>query len=363
MKKLITLLALGIASMGAARAQQYDSLKNFLGESPARYKGQVIYVKHSEDARANNGYRNFALKANFDLGANGRNVFRSVPSKMPMLYVSNYVRMAGKYFKVTDVVVNTEKDAARGGLTHFLELIDLQTNETCYMCYNAQNSDCMKDVIVAGHYEKMRSLCIGRTYIYTGKEGSSARPKGYGGLLDANGSGQRKDIKENTEWKCVDVAIEDGDQYQFIAILENPSLGRVYTLAKDLTNTADRNAKFKTWADIEGAEQKAREEAEAMRTANAARLQEAIAKFGEKTGTMLAKGELQEGMTREQCRWAFGAPFNIYSLSEGGDRIEHWDYTNGLNLYFRNDKLIRHTMGGSYKDDRKYQHNSADNIK
>ncbi len=346
---------------GAAFAQThpYDSLENFLGENVTRYIGQILFLKNNDAARGNNGYNGFAIKADFDLGPNGRNVFRSVQSKTPLQYVSNYGRMAGHYFRVEDVVTRPTKNFTRGGLTHYLEAVDVQTGDRCYIGYESQEPACFNNFVVVGFYDKLRSLCIGQMFTYTGKEPVAYRNKAYVGLQAMNGQGRRTDVKEGSEWKCVDIAIEEGNDYQVIGVLENPQYGQVYTMATDLLNTQAKNAKFQTKGDLKALADKAQQDAELKSAQNAARLAEATQKFGAENARLLANNEVKVGMTKEMCRWAFGGPFNVITVTENGENIEQWFYTNGRYLYFKGDVLIKHTEVAAYKDDQKYFHNDV----
>ncbi len=358
MKKMTATLAAALLCAVCAHAQaRYDSLRNFPGKDVQQLIGQVLYLKDNAAARGNNGYGIFAKTADFDLGPYGRNVFRGVKSAIPLETVSDYGRMARHYFKVTNVVTRPEKSFTKAAVSHYLELQDMANGEKCYAVYEVSTPKLFRDFVVMGYFEKMGRLYTGRTFVYTGKE-PSGNPAAYAGLQDMKGTGQRKDIEADTEWTCTDVAIQEGGDYQVIAVMENPVYGKVYTLVSDLQDTSDGNAKFKTYddlrADIGRAQQK---EADRIRR-NAARLQEATDQFGDAAAQMLVRGEVQKGMTKEMCRWALGDPASVATVTDhNGDKVEQWSYTSGRYLYFRNDKLERESKITPYKDDTKYLHN------
>ncbi len=352
MKKTI-LLFLSVAVAGKFAAAQnfhpYDSTDNFLGRNVVRYIGQVLYLTDNNAAKANRGYQGFAKAADFNLGANGRNVFKSVDSNVPMQYVSAYDQMAGHYFLVTDVIQNPSQTFAGNAISHFLSLVDVQTGEKCFTAYNEEKSADFSRFVVVGYYEKQRSKFIGRKFIFTGKEPVAYRASAYLGLQDMDGRGRRNDIKPGAEFVCTDVAIEQANDYQVIAILENPAYGKVYTLITDLQSTSAPNAKFTTTDDIEMQTALVRAEMAKIEVERNARLQEAVQRFGEENGTLLANDEVRNGMTQDMIRWAFGTPFQISSIAENGEMVERWNYTNGRDVYFKKGVVIRHVKVEGYK--------------
>lgn len=56
---------------------------------------------------------------------------------------------------------------------------------------------------------------------------------------------------------------------------------------------------------------------------------------------MIAKGEIEKGMTRDECRLALGAPAGITRESMSDRLVEVWSYDNGAYLIFADDLLER----------------------
>ena len=77
----------------------YDSTQNFLGKDVYKYQGQELYLNAKSESLRQYGYDNFVLDYTQDKFTNKSNVYKCCDG-----YNSKYDELAGKYFKVLEVI-------------------------------------------------------------------------------------------------------------------------------------------------------------------------------------------------------------------------------------------------------------------
>ncbi len=61
----------------------------------------------------------------------------------------------------------------------------------------------------------------------------------------------------------------------------------------------------------------------------------------EETWQLITRSEVKEGMTRDECRLALGAPNSLLRGAAYGEHVERWTYDNGVFLIFEDGILTR----------------------
>lgn len=59
---------------------------------------------------------------------------------------------------------------------------------------------------------------------------------------------------------------------------------------------------------------------------------------------LICRGKIKEGMTRDECRLALGAPDNVERDAAYNGIIERWTYNNGVFLFFTDGLLTRYRL-------------------
>ena len=93
--------------------------------------------------------------------------------------------------------------------------------------------------------------------------------------------------------------------------------------------------------DQEAARRKAQaeaEKAERERRAKMSKIERIMEKYNcdEDIATLISKGQVRRGMTDEQCRAAWGRPYDVNRTTSSWGVHEQWCYRSGNYLYFEN---------------------------
>ncbi len=232
--------------------------------------------------------------------------------------------------------------------------------------------------IVMGYYQKIKQQYVNRSFVVTAQNHGMKRV-----IKDISSRTPVELRKASTHvglfgepiiFKCVDVAIADIDnEYKIpylifedslkhhiaIRFVENPPLtcmlnkrdmesdsgpmGGSWTIddfedvikveQRALIKEQQRIAEQKKIEEQQIQERKLRQEKEAQHLA------ECIKKFGKHSGTLIAEGKVQLGMTKEQCEWAWGYPDDVNRTTGSFGTHEQWVYGGGYYLYFENGRL------------------------
>lgn len=151
MKKYLLFVFLVCATSIYAQSDitdKYDSLKNVLPKEYAkRYIGQKFYVPTNSECEKGFGYRNFKkdITGKIYMPISGSRIYTKCEA------------ITGKYFDVIDVVYDTR--AYIGDV--YLKLQDNITGRILFYDYKEYEFP----FIVCGHYDKMKQLYIGKTFL------------------------------------------------------------------------------------------------------------------------------------------------------------------------------------------------------
>jgi len=280
----------------AGKISDYDSTVNFLGSEVIKYKGQVLYLPEKPGNDREFGFTGFFVRAE----SNDTNVYR--PNDK---YYTSYGAVAGKYFKVLDIVPHP--DAAKGdiffGSKCFLKLQERDSSAIVYYEYNFMNEFSFPFFDI-GFVEKQKKMNMGNYFVYPDTVLKSLAEK-----TDPV-TGKPVSFRTGDTWKCVDVVIPVSS-HSLSLVVQNtlgekttiPQGCRNYTLVQELT--------YKK-------------------------------KYGIPTFNRLLRGDLYPGMTKEMVKLSVGEPYQVNGkLTHGTDRKkEEWLYYTGKTLMFDNDVLI-----------------------
>lgn len=187
----------------------YDSTRNFLGSNVALYAGQDLYLSGKPVSERRYGYTGLVLDYKNENIIDKSNIY-----KCNSLFNSTYDDVAGKYFKVLDVVKHSkfQQDPSHYGSKYFLKLQEKETNDIIYSFYDTV-PDFTFDFVVVGFFEKQKKLLYGKEYIFSDIFLSAYK--------DIN-TATKIAIKTGQKWKCVDFTIEEST-FQPAAIFQNES--------------------------------------------------------------------------------------------------------------------------------------------
>jgi hypothetical protein len=291
----------------------YDSMINDLGQNLYQYIGQEFYLNQRPESFRKYGYSNFLVdyeKSPYEKG----NVYKSVDG-----FNSKYESIAGKYFKVIDVIKPEIQKSQFGSIEYFLKLEEKSSKDIAFYKYLLRNTEPIEidwaanlgkgipifPFIVTGYFEKHKNINVGQEYFFSDKT--------INGLLDIS-TGKQIIVKTGEKWTCVDLTI-DGKDFVLSIVAKNQngekilipyssvrgkwSVGRTYTIS-----------------------QKAKYESQ----------------FGAEKFNKILKGDVVIGMTKEMCKLSWGEPKSINETTTAGKNSEQWVYEQNY-LYFDNGTL------------------------
>ena len=299
-------------------SQTYDGTKNFLGKDAYQYVGQELYLKPLSVGLQETGYKDFVkdyTKPQHGLGLLGlgllgrstSNVYNCCSDKGDN---SNYKKMAGRYFKVLEVIPHpkAKESISQYGSTYFFKLQAKDNSDILFYQYDAQFESAFPFIVV-GFFEKQKRDLVGKEYVIRGKNWwSGDKP-----LTDIN-TGQSVELSAGSIWKGVDFVIEERFE-EPVLILQNNKGKQVFIMHQILTDTSF-NWIFK------------KEDADRYR-----------AMYGDENWDLILRSKVKQGMTMEMCRLSWGKPQYINKTAASIGTREEWVYSTGNYLYFNGDKL------------------------
>lgn len=282
----------------------YDSIENFLALYPNKYIGQEFYLKGKSESLRQYGYEGFTLDYNKSTLDNKKNVYKSFDG-----YNSKYADLAGKYFKVLEVIKHPK--AATGDSTDeylygdkwFIKLQEKVSGDIVYFEYKG-GSKYFFPFIVVGFFEKQKKVLFGQEFVLTDRILKVSSGSG----LDII-TGKPLTITTGEKWKCTDFTIEE--KYFNLALVIVNSIGEKAAVSYDAIFD---ERKF----------------AYTLLQAN-----NYIKKFGAETFDKILQGKIIIGMTKEMCTLSWGEPKNINETITAGKKTEQWVYSDNY-LYFDN---------------------------
>lgn len=295
-------------------SQSYDGTKNFLGEDVYQYIGQEVYLNGLYKAQRETGYDGFIkdyTKPNHNIGLFGVTTSNVYNCCSQIGNHSNYDKMAGRYFKVLDVIQHpkAKSDSFLYGKTYFLKLQAKDNSDILFYEYSANFEFKFNfPFIVVGFFEKQKRDLLGKEFVIREKNWwSGDKP-----MTDIN-TGRPVDWVVGSVWKGVDFTIEERF-YKPALILQN-SKGEQIFIMHHILNDPYSYPIFK------------KEDADKYRV-----------NFGDDNWNRILRGKVKLGMTKEMCRLSWGAPKKINKTLIPTDTHEQWIY-EGNYLYFDGDIL------------------------
>jgi hypothetical protein len=344
----------------------YDSLENLITlQNCKQYIGQVIYILPKSKLNKLNsvmdmkGYMDFSIYPR-DAGNLKENQYKPVQYEHQYSFISDYNALAGKYFKVIDVLDQTDRDKFKyNDMGLYLKLESQENHDIIYYQVVKIKEHILEGksgpFIFVGYFEKLKHLNINRKFIAQNNLHE---------LTEIN-SGKPVSCSKGSEWICADMSI--------IETMSDFTMIPVYVLKDSLSNEIAVGIENKveginaSMQDFKGkeevliekqkqedeekkqiAEEKKMEEQETIQsqkntTANAAakkaRRENLIKKYGNKNGSMITDGHIVIGMTKQMCIDAWGKPQEINRTTGTFGVHEQWVYNIKSYLYFEGDIL------------------------
>jgi hypothetical protein len=288
----------------------YDSMSNDLGKRLYQYIGQELYLNEFPENFRSYGYSNFLMdykKSSYEKG----NVYKSVDG-----FSSKYESIAGKYFKVLDVIKPEVQKSQLGSVDYFLKLEEKSSKDIVYYKYTVRKTEPIEvdwstnlgksipsfPFIVTGYFEKQKALSVGQEYVFSDNT--------IKGAIDISTG---KQIIGNTgdKWTCIDLTI-DGKNFILSVVVKNKN-GEKTIIPYSSINGKWSYGRTYTKLQVETYQQQ----------------------FGNSIFQDILKGNVSIGMTKEMCTLSWGGPKSINETITAGAKSEQWVYEKNY-LYFDN---------------------------
>ena len=253
-------------------------------------------------------------------------------------YVANSHKsfVIGDYYKLEDVLPD---DSGRGLYGRFV-LRNLKTNQT----FNDESEIYYRDNnfrwVVLGHYEKLKSLYVGKELVYTDTYHSNS-------LYNLESGDVMIHIKPETFWTCVDIQVKmrksDDDmrisdiRSPLVLVVENPEYGKCFCYFEDRFGNH-----FKSY--LEGGKPQVcgifqtKSDFEKDKVAKQKRCVELTKKYGAKNAKDIIDGVIRTGMTKQMVRESWGTPDKINRTLTSYGSSEQWIYGSSY-IYFDGNRL------------------------
>jgi len=285
---------------------KYDSVNNFLHKNVYQYIGQELYLKgkSENDRKPRDGYVDFytEYKKNFD------NIVYKCCGDTVFKIRSKYSELAGKYFKVVDVIKHPKANEMPSlyGDKYYLKLIEKSSQDTLFYEYYTK-SEYNFPFIVVGYFEKLKSIAIGKKFVFSSNRIDTKK-------TDIS-TGNPIVSKLGETWECVDVTIDEKEFDLSLVLKDGIGQKMIY----DYKITTDPE----TWVGIYTLNH-------AIKYKN---------QFGLDIWNTILLGKVKIGMTKEMCKLSWGEPQKINETITSKSKSEQWVYSDNY-LYFANNKVI-----------------------
>ena len=351
----------------------YDSLTNKVTyENCREYVGQMLYMlpkSNIYEMDKTNGYKGYQFPSSliyssdrvynpftrFTLSPNAiytaQNIYKPNGGTKTFC-TSDYNAIAGKYFKVIDVIDKTRELDGDRYQGVFFKLVSQENGDTLY--YQLSENGSSQSVahglwVCVGYLEKLKKTLINKAFI---------AQQNFSGLYGVH-SETSVACSTGSEWVCSDVFLMETKKYfpVLLAAIFKDAYGNEIAMVPEygvLDNDLNFNkapSLFKS-KDVVLAERKKKYEEDQYKAkqevintqiaagAEQARINELIKKYGKKFGTKIANGQVELGMTKNMCLAAWGEPGNIRkTATANGGTNEKWFYGRVAFLYFKGNVL------------------------
>lgn len=293
----------------------YDSTRNYLRADVMLYKGQTLYIKGSKEGDKEKvfyGFYNYIPSDNYS--PKDEEVFE-------LRYYNGYQYSASEelkdhYFYIEDVLKNPVD--TRDKNIYYLKLRDLSNNRIIYLSYDKIPWKWEPELLIVGYFEKLKQLYIGQTYeFYDPTLVNGVKNDIYLSPDTVKYAGKRYSERNHTIWKCIDISIEDGNNYDLVAVLYNDKLGKAYAKIDEILPENYMNSRL--W--------------------NCKTNEMNISIWGEETFNLIRQKRIRLGMKRDACLLSWGEPQDIIRETDAKAVTEQWTYDGGVTLYFKNGLL------------------------
>lgn len=277
----------------------YDSTQNYLRKDVYKYLGQDLYVIGKADGIFREyGYENFVTDYITDSYRNKSVVYKSNDN-----FNSTYNELAGKYFKVIQVIKHprANENEVLYGSKFFLKLVEKENKDTVYFEYESKYEHEYPFIIV-GFFEKQKKVIVGEQFIF-----QDFVLKGSPNIK----TGEDISIVTGQIWKCTDLTVEE--RYYNLSLLIENQLGEKTTISYN--HVFDSLNKGRVFSK-DGATNY-------------------IKRFGKENFNTILQAKVNIGMTAEMCKLSWGRPKSINETITSGNKTEQWVYSDKY-LYFDN---------------------------
>ena len=272
--------------------QAYDSLETLNFKNVLSHKGQIIFIKGSNYVKEN-GYPYYFFTDTISvLRLMKHYIYKPTAGKIEGTIVSNYSELVGKYYKIQSIYTAKDK---YDGTVYWLKLIG-EDNYPFYLRFYKDTY--IYGFITQGYYEKMKQIFIGKEFYSIG---STEYQK-----VDSNGS---IELPNKTRLKCIDIAVNIGEDGPAFAVLENEKYGKIKA---EITNDQKLDM-FISLPDYN----------------------RYLKKYGSKFGRYVAEREIVIGMNKNMVKDAWGDPDHINTTQGTYGAHEQWVYGKRY-IYFKN---------------------------
>lgn len=294
------------------KTSAYDSLSNFLGEDIKKLVGQKIYACPKSETLRKYGYDGFIKDYKISDPLKLSNTYNPILPEGDK--ASSYIKydigggrslhdsIAGKYFKVLDVIKN-EKGIGKFK-DYFLKLQEEKSGDILYFVYSSEFKHSFP-FIVAGYYEKLKQNYVGKKFIISKSYDNTE-------LVDIE---TKKSVIPSGQWTCLDITIED--KYYTLSLLLKNNLGQKVTVSLNELRRNIDNPEYSSPSVMEFTE-----------------YNKLCKKFGKEFVDIIMSNKVKIGMTKDMCKMSWGEPKDINKTTRSGSSTEQWVYDNGSYLYF-----------------------------
>lgn len=270
--------------------QIYDSLETLNLKNVLSHKGQTLFIKGSSYAREHGYGHSFFTK--IINGWDSHYLYKPTSGKREGEITSNYSELVGNYYKILSI---TSVNDSYYGVIYWLELIG-EDHVPFYFKFNKNTY--IYNFITQGYYEKMKQ-------IFVGKEFYSLGPMEH----EKVGSNESIELPNKTKLKCIDIAVDIGENGPAYAVLENEKYGKIKAeIIKD-----QKLHMFISLSDYNGY----------------------LKKYGTKFGRCVAEGDIVIGMNKNMVKDAWGDPDHVFTTQGTYGVHEQWVYGTRY-IYFKN---------------------------
>lgn len=272
--------------------QAYDSLETLNFKNVLSHKGQTIFIKGSSYAKENGYPYIFFTDTISNPILIEHYIYKPSAGKIKGTIVSNYSELIGRYYKVISIYTTEERS---DGIIYWLKLLG-EDNFPFYLRFYKDTY--IYDFITQGYYEKMKQIFVGKEFYSIGLTEYQK--------LDSN---ENIELPHKTKLKCIDIAVNIGEDGPAFAVLENEKYGKI----KGEITKKQKLHMFVSLSDYNNF----------------------LKKYGTKFGRYVAERHIVIGMNENMVRDAWGDPDHINTTQGAYGVHEQWVYGNRY-IYFKN---------------------------